>query len=75
MDGRSGLWANARAATPIRHAGGGPPRCSSKRCRPSKRFVSPRAWAFTLLGLDAYCAKPRIAVAYLAICAICWRRG
>ena len=30
--------------------------CSPRRCRPRRAFSSPRAWAFTLLGLDAYCA-------------------
>ena len=53
--GRFGRWANAHATTPIRLAADGPRRCSRPRFPPSRTFSSPRAWAFTLLGLDAYC--------------------
>ena len=37
--------------------------CSPKRCRRRSTFSSPRAWAFTLLGLDAYCAVGRTRIA------------
>src|SRR6185437_6446491 len=40
----SGHWASARRAMASGRGGNGP------------RFCSPRAWSFTLLGLDAYCA-------------------
>ena len=53
------LWAlgpNARAGTPIPHVGDGPRRCLPRHYRRRAAFRSPRAWAFTLLGLDAYCA-------------------
>ena len=43
-------------ATPAPRGGDGPRRCSPKRCRRSEGFRSPRAWSFTLLGLDAYCS-------------------
>ena len=56
MGERCGRWVNARAATPARRGADGPPPCLPRRCRPSRAFRSPRAWAFTLLGLDAYCA-------------------
>ncbi len=54
MDVLSGRWGNARAAiqTPSRR------RWASAlflEALPSaEAFVSPRAWSFTLLGLDAY---------------------
>ena len=41
---------------PIRLAADGPLRCSRPRLPAVGDFTSPRAWAFTLLGLDAYCA-------------------
>ena len=43
MGGRCGRWGSARAAMPTHRGGAG------------LRTCSPRAWAFTLLGLDAYC--------------------
>ncbi len=55
MAGRSGLWPNAHARTPIRLAADGQRRCSRPRFRLVETFSSPRAWAFALLGLDAYC--------------------
>ena len=51
-----GRWATARAATPACRGGDGRRRCFARRCPPPRSFSSPRAWAFTLLGLDAYCA-------------------
>ena len=45
------------ARTPTRPAADGPPPCSGPRFPPSQEFTSPRAWAFSLLGLDAYCAQ------------------
>ena len=53
--GRCGPWPNAPAGTPIRRAADGPRRCSRPRFPSVAEFSSPRAWAFALLGLDAYC--------------------
>ena len=55
MAGRFGHWPNAPATTSIHLAADGPGRCSRPRFPSSKKFSSPRAWAFALLGLDAYC--------------------
>ena len=51
-----GRWANARGRMPARHGADGRRPCLPRHCRPSQAFRSPRALAFTLLGLDAYCA-------------------
>ena len=40
----------------IRRGGGGPRRLFAEALAAVESFSSPRAWAFTLLGLDAYCA-------------------
>ncbi len=55
MGARSGRWAFAlfRMRTPL---GGPGPRHSLLEALPKVGdFLSPRAWAFVLLGLDAYC--------------------
>ena len=57
MAGRFGLWPNAHARTVIRLGEDGPPRCSRPHFPPSRDSRSPRAWAFSLLGLDAFCAQ------------------
>ena len=57
MAARCGRLANAPAVTPIRRGGDGQRRCLPKRLPPWRSFRSPRAWAFTLLGLDGYCAS------------------
>ena len=53
---RCGRWANARAAMPVRRGGDGRRRLFAEALPAVESFRSPRAWAFTLLGLDAYCA-------------------
>ena len=40
-------------------AGAGPLACSGRRSELSRTFLSPRAWAFALLGLEAYCDVAR----------------
>ena len=57
MGARSGPWANVRTAVEMPRCVDGRRHCSSKRCRLWRAFSSPRAWSFTLLGLDAYCAS------------------
>ena len=51
-----GRWVNARAAMPARLGVDGPPRLFAQALPTAKTFRSPRALAFALLGLDAYCA-------------------
>ena len=55
MGGRFGRWASARGEiSPSRRQWAA---SLFAEALPSvKQFHSPRAWAFTLLGLDAYCA-------------------
>ena len=50
------LWALGECARtdPIRRDGVGRLPCLPKPCRAVERFQSPRAWAFTLLGLEAF---------------------
>jgi hypothetical protein len=59
MGGHSGRWASVRAAMLVRRGGGGPPSLFAEALPVAESFRSPRAWAFTLLGLDAYCAAVR----------------
>ena len=56
MGGRSGPWASVRAATlsPSRRRWAAS--LFAEALPAAESFRSPRAWAFTLLGLDAYCA-------------------
>ena len=56
MDGPCGRWVNVRAKMPVRHGVDGRPRLFAEALPAAKNFRSPRASAFTLLGLDAYCA-------------------
>ena len=70
------LWALGECARSdaSRRAGVGPPRLFAEALPTVEGFLSPRAWAFTLLGLDAYCA----AVAEnpcRAAPATCWLTG
>ena len=56
MAGRFGLWPNAHARTPIRLAARWAAALFKTALPAVETFSSPRAWAFALLGLDAYCA-------------------
>ena len=51
-----GAWPNARATTPIRLAARWAAALFKTALPAVEEFSSPRAWAFSLLGLDAYCA-------------------
>ena len=55
MAGRSGLWPSAHAPTPIRLAARWAAALFKTALPAVETFSSPRAWAFALLGLDAYC--------------------
>ncbi len=54
MDDRSGRWGNARAAMQTPRASDGRAALFLEALPSAEAFVSPRAWSFTLLGLDAY---------------------
>ena len=56
MAGRFGRWANARVATPNPSRGDWAAALFVEALPAVEAFTSPRAWAFTLLGLDGYCA-------------------
>ena len=56
MAGRCGRWERWPGMTRRQRAGAGPQRFLREALPVVERFGSPRAWAFALLGLDAYCA-------------------
>ena len=57
--GRCGRWANVRAATPMPSRRRWAAALFVEALPSVENFTSPRAWAFALLGLDAYCASAR----------------
>ena len=72
---RSGRWANARAAMPTPSRRRWAAALFAEALPAVGDFRSPRAWAFALLGLDAYCAvAPDDAVAERD-CARRWPTG